>query len=203
MQTRTSLAKWPAVSRHYSALKELFTCICHSEDKLLPAWLLGLARPLGAAGSRSSMLWLGVGALWFLSNCGLESSVLAVASCGSFLSASMLPVARAATSLSSAADEVMETRERKGAAEGCCCCWLRSDTFLESAASVELADCELKGDAKESKRTESSERPPSGGTEEEEEDEEEEEVTEDEDEEEDEEVEFLSWRTALAAAFSF
>lgn len=68
---------------------------------------------------------------------------------------------------------------------------------------MELADCELKGDAKESKRTESSERPPRGGTEDEEEDEEEDEVTEEEDEEEDEEVEFLSWRTALAAAFSF
>lgn len=117
------MAKSPAVSRHYSALKELFTYICHSEDKLLPAWLLGLVRPLGAAGSRSSILWLGVGALWFLSSCGLESSVLAVASCGSFLSASMLPAARAATSLSSAAEEVMETRERKGAdAGGCCGC---------------------------------------------------------------------------------
>lgn len=122
MQTRTPLAKSPAVSRHYGALKELFTCICHGEDKLLPAWLLGLVRPLGAVGSRSSMFWLGVGALWFLSNCALESSALAVASCGSFLSASMLPAARAATSLSSAADEVMETRDRKGAADGCCCC---------------------------------------------------------------------------------
>lgn len=160
-----------------------------------------------------------MGVFWFLSIKGFTSSEES-GSGVSFLSASRLPAARAATSFSKAADEVMETRERKELAGlwcstavllgcCCCCCWLRSDTFLDSAASVELADCELNGEVKASKRTTSSEpRGPSAGIEVDEVTDEEDEDDEDEEEEEDKEdteatAALLSCNTALAAAFSF
>lgn len=140
----------------------------------LPAWLLGLPLPLGVEGSSSSRPWVGVegvGAFWFLSSRGLMSSWRTPALARgepSFFSASRFPAARAATSLSKAAEEVMETSERKELAEGWWSAlpppvdeaWLLSLTFLESAARVELADCGLNGEVKASKRTVSSPRPP-------------------------------------------
>lgn len=86
----------------------------------------------------------------------------------SFFSASRFPAALAATSLSKAAEEVIDTSERKELAEpwwsvGALAvdeAWLLSLTFLESAARVELADCGLNGELKASKRTTSSPRPP-------------------------------------------
>lgn len=74
-------------------------------------------------------------------------------------SARRLPAALAATSLSRAAEEVMEARERKELAGGGCS-WpgvkLLSLTFLDKAARVELADWELKGEEKDSNRMVSS-----------------------------------------------
>lgn len=74
-------------------------------------------------------------------------------------SASRVPAALAATSFRRAAEEVMEARERKELAGGGCS-WpgvrLLSLTFLDKAAKVELADCELKGEGKDSNRTVSS-----------------------------------------------
>ncbi len=64
------------------------------------------------------MAWVGVGTFWFLSNRGLTSSEAPSTNAGSFLSAIRFPAARAATSFSRAAEEVMETRERKEPAEG-------------------------------------------------------------------------------------
>lgn len=91
-------------------------------------------------------------------------------------SASRLPAALAATSFRRAAEEVMDARERKELAGGRCSCpevKLLSLTFLDKAASVELADWALKGEEKDSNRTVSSVL-----------------------------VRDLSCRTALAAAFS-
>lgn len=91
----------------------------------------------------------------------------------SFFSTSRFPAALAATSLSKAAEEVMDTRERKELDEAWWSVaapadepWFRSLTFLESAARVELADCGLNGELKASKRTTSSARPapPRAGT---------------------------------------
>lgn len=86
----------------------------------------------------------------------------------SFFSARRFPAARAATSLSKAAEEVIDTSERKELAEAWWSvaalavdeAWLRSLTFFERAARVELADCGLNGELKASKRTTSSPRPP-------------------------------------------
>lgn len=95
------------------------------------------------------MLWgpVGVPAFWFLSSRGLMSSWMAPPPVGaSILSARRFPAARAATSLRSAAEEVIETRERKEEpGEGWWSddeevVWERSLTFLDRAASVELAD---------------------------------------------------------------
>jgi hypothetical protein len=93
---------------------------------------------------------VGVPAFWFLSSRGLMSSWMAPPPAGaSILSARRFPAARAATSLRSAAEEVIETRERKEEpVEGWCwwsdeeveVVWERSLTFLDRAASVELAD---------------------------------------------------------------
>ena len=113
----------------------------------------------------------GVGAFWFMSNRGFASSWRTPAGTKgetSFFSASRFPAALAATSLSKAAEEVIDTRERKELAEDWWSeaalavddAWLLSLTFLESAASVELADCGLNGELKASKRTTSSPRPP-------------------------------------------
>lgn len=113
----------------------------------------------------------GVGAFWDLSNRGFTSSwrtpVVAKGE-PSFFSAIRFPAALAATSLSKAAEEVIDTSERKELAEAWWSvaalavdeAWLRSLTFLERAASVELADCGLNGELKASKRTTSSPRPP-------------------------------------------
>lgn len=182
----------------------------------IPPWLLlALALPLGVEGRSRSTVWLGVGGFWLFSRRGLTSSVElggAGVSGGSFMSASRFPAARAATSLRSAAEEVRETSERKELAEAWGSAWgparPRSLTFLDSAASVELADCGLNGEPKASKRAAaaaSSERPPVAGMEEDEEDEEEEDDDEDEEEEQAEEAATapLSCSTALAAAFSF
>lgn len=113
----------------------------------------------------------GLGAFWFLSSKGFTSSwrTAAVAREGpSFFSAKRLPAALAATSLSKAAEEVIDTSERNELAEAWWSvaalavddAWLLSLTFLESAARVELADCGLNGELKASKRTTSSPRPP-------------------------------------------
>lgn len=135
----------------------------------------------------------GVGAFWFLSSRGFTSSWRTPAVTKgdpSFFSASMFPAALAATSLSKAAEEVIDTSERKELAEAWWSvaalavdeAWLRSLTFLESAARVELADCGLNGELKASKRTTSSPRPPPPrvGTADEAEVDEEEEVVEEE-----------------------
>lgn len=92
----------------------------------------------------------GVGAFWFLSSKGFTSSwrTPAVAKGDPSFSASRFPAALAATSLSKAAEEVIDTSERKELAEVWWSvgplvvdeAWLRSLTFLESAARVELAD---------------------------------------------------------------
>lgn len=158
----------------------------------LPAWLLGLTLPFGVEGNSNSRLWLGVdgvGAFWFLSSKGFTSSWRTPADAKeqpSFFSANRFPAALAATSLSKAAEDVIETSERKElagawwsvAALAVDEAWLRSLTFLESAARVELADCGLNGELKASKRTTSSPRtpPPRAGTADEAEVEEEEEV---------------------------
>lgn len=113
----------------------------------------------------------GLGTFWFLSSKGFTSSwrTAEVAREGpSFFSAKRLPAALAATSLSKAAEEVIDTSERNELAEAWWSvaalavddAWLRSLTFLESAARVELADCGLNGELKASKRTTSSPRPP-------------------------------------------
>lgn len=133
----------------------------------------------------------GVGAFWFLSSRGFTSSWSTpgvVKGDPSFFSASRFPAALAATSLSKAAEEVIDTSERKELAEAWWSvaalaveeAWLRSLTFLESAARVELADCGLNGELKASKRTTSSPRPapPRAGTADEAEVDEEEEVVE-------------------------
>lgn len=140
----------------------------------LPVWLLGLPLAFGVDGRSSSRLGVGVdgvGTFWFLSSRGFTSSwrTAAVVREGpSFFSARRLPAALAATSLSKAAEEVIDTSERKELAEAGWSvaavdvdeAWLLSLTFLESAARVELADCGLNGELKASKRTTSSPRPP-------------------------------------------
>lgn len=161
----------------------------------------------GNSSSRPGVGVEGVGAFWFLSSSGFTSSWRTPAGVRgepSFFSAIKFPAALAATSLSKAAEEVIDTSDRKelaeawwsGAAPGVDEAWLRSLTFLESAASVELADCGLNGELKVSKRTTSSPRPPPPrvGT-----------VDEVDEEEvvEEEATAFLSWRTAFAAALSF
>ncbi len=152
----------------------------------------------------------GAETFWFLSSRGFTSSWRTPAVAKeepSFFSASRFPAALAATSLSKAAEDVIDTSERKELAEAWWSvaalavdeAWLRSLTFLESAARVELADCGLNGELKASKRTTSSPRPPPprAGTADEAEVEEEEEVVEEE------ATAFLSWSTAFAAAFNF
>lgn len=154
---------------HLARVQRLLYCYL-----ALPVWLLGLPLAFGVDGSSSSRLGVGVdgvGAFWFLSSRGFTSSwrTAAVAREGpSFFSARRLPAALAATSLSKAAEEVIDTSERKelaeawwsGAAVDVDEAWLLSLTFLESAARVELADCGLNGELKASKRTTSSPRPP-------------------------------------------
>jgi len=135
----------------------------------------------------------GVEAFWFLSNRGFTSSWRTPAGAKgepSFFSANRFPAALAATSFSKAAEEVIDTRERKELAEAWWSeaalavddSWLLSLTFLERAARVELADCGLNGELKASKRTTSSPRPPPPrvGTADEAEVEEEEDVVEEE-----------------------
>lgn len=179
----------------------------------LPAWLLGLTLPFGVEGKSNSKFWVGVegvGAFWFLSSKGFTSSWRTPADVTeepSFFSARRFPAALAATSLSKAAEEVIETSERKELAEPWWSvaalavdeAWLRSLTFLESAARVELADWGLNGELKASKRTTSSPRPPPprAGTADEAE------VDEDDDVVEEETTAFLSCSTAFAAAFNF
>ncbi|TNN89522.1 hypothetical protein EYF80_000125 [Liparis tanakae] len=156
----------------------------------LPAWLLGLPLFLGVEGSSRSRPWLGVegvGALWFLSSRGFTSSWRTPAAAKeepSFFSASRFPAALAATSLSKAAEEVIDTSERK------------------DAARVELADCGLNGELKASKRAASSPRPPppprAGAAAADEA-----EVEEEDDGVEEEATALLSWSAAFAAAFNF
>lgn len=185
----------------------------YSLSHRLPAWLFSLPLPFGGDGNNNSMFCAGVegvGVFWFLSNKGFTSSWRTPAGAKgepSFFSASRFPAALAATSLSKAAEEVIDTRERKELCEAWWSeaalvvdeAWLLSLTFLESAARVELADCGLNGELKASKRTTSSPRtpPPKVGTAEEAE------VDEEEDVVDEEATAFLSWSTALAAAFNF
>ena len=129
---------------------------------------------MGVKGSSRSSPWVGVegvGGFWFLSSRGFTSSwsspVLGTGD-PSFFSARRLPAALAATSLSKAAEDVMETSDRKELADVWWSppaltaaappppppvddAWLRSLTFLERAARVELADCGLKGEVKPTK----------------------------------------------------
>lgn len=131
------------------------------------------ALPFGAGSNNNSKDCGGVTFSCFMSESCRGSS----ATSDFFFSAKRLPAALAATSLSRAAEEVIEARERKelaGCRWSCPGVMLLSLTFFDNAAKVELADCELNGEEKVSNLIGSSVRESD-----------------------------LSWRTALAAAFSF